>query len=62
MTQEEKFKKVTTDIIEAIDKLDYNDKEMELMKVQIEYILYLMTKDLDTYNNDLKILDMRLRK
>lgn len=62
MTQEEKFKKVTTDIIEAIDKLDYNDKEMELMKVQIEYILYLMTKDLDTYNNDLKILDMKLKK
>lgn len=62
MTKEEKFKKVTTDIIEAIDKLDYNDKEMKLMKIQIEYILYLMTKDLDTYNNDLKILDMRLRK
>ena len=55
---EEKFKKVTTDIIKAICKLDYEDIDSKVMKVNIMLNLNHLFNSYEDYN---KVIDTLMR-
>ena len=55
---EEKFKKVTTDIIKAISKLDYEDIDSKVMKVNIMLNLNHLFNSYEDYN---KVIDTLMR-
>ena len=54
------FEQVSTDIIKAISELHYEDKEKELIKLQIQYVLCKMTMTQKQFEEDIKVLDMPL--
>lgn len=53
------FEQVSTDIIKAISEIHYEDKEKELIKLQIQYVLCKMTMTKKEFEEDIKILDMK---
>jgi len=53
------FEEVSTDIIKAISELHYEDKEKELIRLQIQYVLCKMTMTQKQFEEDIKILDMK---
>ena len=53
------FEQVSTDIIKTISELHYEDKEKELIKLQIQYVLCKMTMTQKQFEEDIKILDMK---
>ena len=53
------FEQVSTDIIKAISELHYEDKEKELIKLQIQYVLCKMTMTQKQFEEDIKVLDMK---
>ena len=53
------FEQVSTDIIKAISELHYEDKEKELIKLQIQYVLCKMTMTQKQFEEDIKALDMK---
>ena len=55
------FEQVSTDIIKAISELHYEDKEKELIKLQIQYVLCKMTMTQKQFEEDIKVLDMKGR-
>ncbi len=53
------FEQVSTDIIKAKSELHYEDKEKELIKLQIQYVLCKMTMTQKQFEKDIKVLDMK---
>lgn len=53
------FEQVSTDIIKAISELHYEDKEKELIRLQIQYVLCKMTMTQKQFEEDIKVLDMK---
>ena len=53
------FEQVSTDIIKAISELHYEEKEKEIIKLQIQYVLCKMTMTQKQFEEDTKILDMK---
>ena len=53
------FEQVSTDIIKSISNIHYEDKEKELIKLQIQYVLCKMTMTQKQFEEDIKILDMK---
>ena len=53
---EENFKKVSEDIIKAISKLEYNDIDSNLIKVNIMMNLNNLLKSYDEYTQSIDIL------
>lgn len=56
------FEKVSNDIIDLITNLHYEDKDKELIKFQIAYILFKMLENEETFNNDIKALDENAKR
>ena len=52
----DKFEEVASDIIRAIDKLDYNDLEKNILCKNIMYNLYKMLESKEEYNRDIELL------
>ena len=53
------FEQVSTDIIKAISNIHYEEKEKEIIKLQIQYVLCKMTMTQKQFEEDTKILDMK---
>ena len=53
---EENFKKVSEDIIKAVSKLEYNDIDSNLIKVNIMMNLNNLLKSYDEYTQSIDIL------
>lgn len=56
------FDEVASDIINLLTDLHYEDKDKELIKFQIVYVLYKMLENEEIFNNDLKALDENARR
>lgn len=56
------FDEVASDIIDLLTNLHYEDKDKELIKFQIVYVLYKMLENEEIFNNDLKALDDNARR
>lgn len=50
------FEKVTNDIFNAIDKIEYSDKSDKACQTQLMLTLYQMLRNEETYNEALKCL------
>lgn len=50
------FEKVTNDIFNAIDKIEYSDKNDKTCQTQLMLTLYQMLRNEETYNEALKCL------
>lgn len=57
-----KFEEVSTDIILALSNIHYEDKEKELIKLEIQYVLCKMTQTRKEFDDDLKVLDDDVRR
>jgi len=53
----DKFKEVSTDIIDLLTNLHYEDKDKELIKFQILYVFYKMLENEEIFEEDIKVLD-----
>ena len=53
------FEEVSTDIIKAISDIHYEDKEKEIIRLNIQYVLCKMTMTKKQFEEDIKLLDMR---
>ena len=51
------FEQVSTDIIKAISELHYEDKEKEIIKLQIQYVLCKMTQTRKEFDNSIMVLE-----
>ena len=56
------FEEVSTDIINLLTNLHYEDKEKEIVKLSIAYVLCKMLQTEKTFNEDIKVLDKNARK
>ena len=56
------FDVVASDIIDLLTNLHYEDKDKELIKFQIVYVLYKMLENEEIFNEDLKALDDNARR
>jgi hypothetical protein len=56
------FEEVSNDIIDLITNLHYDDKDKELIKFQIAYILFKMLKNEQTFEEDIKVLDDNVKR
>lgn len=56
------FDEVASDIINLLTDLHYEDKDKELIKFQIVYVLYKMLENEEIFNEDLKALDENARR
>lgn len=56
------FDEVASDIIDLLTNLHYEDKDKELIKFQIVYVLYKMLENEEIFNEDLKALDENARR
>ena len=56
------FEEVSNDIIDLITNLHYEDKDKELIKFQIAYILFKMLKNEQTFEEDIKVLDENVKR
>ena len=59
---QDNFEEVSTDIISAISKMHYEDREKEKIKFQIMYVLCKMVKDENTLKENTLILDRQRRR
>ena len=58
----DKFEEVSTDIIDLITNLHYEDTEKEIIRLNIQYVLCKMTMTKKQFEEDTKILDRQRRK
>lgn len=56
------FDEVASDIINLLTNLHYDDKDKELIKFQIAYILFKMLQNEKTFEEDIKVLDDNARR
>ena len=56
------FDEVSTDIINLLTNLHYEDKEKEIVKLSIVYILCKMLQTEKTFNEDIKVLDKNAKR
>lgn len=56
------FEEVSNDIIDLITNLHYDDKDKELIKFQILYILFKMLQNEKTFEEDIKALDENVKR
>lgn len=56
------FDEVSSDIIDILTNLHYEDKDKELIKFQIIYILFKMIQNEKTFIEDIKILDDNVKR
>ena len=56
------FDEVSTDIINAISNLHYEDKQKEMIRLKIMYVLCKMVENEQVFNNDVKALDENERR
>lgn len=56
------FDEVSSDIIDILTNLHYEDKDKELIKFQIIYILFKLIQNEETFIEDIKILDDNVKK
>lgn len=56
------FDEVSTDIINAISNIHYEDKQKEIIKLKIAYVLCKMMQDEKTFNEDIEALDNTVRR
>lgn len=56
------FEEVSNDIIDLITNLHYDDKDKELIKFQIAYILFKMLQNEQTFEEDIKALDENVKR
>lgn len=57
----DKFEIVSTDIIDLITNLHYEDREKEIVKYKIAYVIAKMLQDEKTFNEDTQALDRQRR-
>lgn len=58
---QDNFEEVSTDIIKAISKMHYEDREKEIIKFQIMYVLCKMVQDENILKENTLILDRQRR-
>ena len=56
------FEEVSLDIIDLITNLHYEDKEKEIIKFKIAYVIAKMLQNEKTFNEDTQILDKQRRR
>lgn len=56
------FEEVSTDIINAISNIHYEDKQKEIIRLKIMYVLCKMVQDEKTFIEDTEVLDENLRR
>lgn len=56
------FEEVSLDIIDLITNLHYEDKEKEIIKFKIAYVIAKMLQDEKTFNEDTQTLDKQRRR
>lgn len=56
------FEEVSNDIIDLITNLHYEDKDKELIKFQILYVLFKMLQNEQTFEEDIKVLDDNVKR
>lgn len=56
------FNEVSNDIINAISNLHYEDKEKEIIKLKIAYVICKMVENEQVFNDDIQILDNNVKK
>lgn len=56
------FEEVSLDIIDLITNLHYEDKEKEIVKFKIAYVIAKMLQDEKTFNEDIETLDRQRRR
>jgi len=59
---QDKFEEVSTDIIKLISELHYGDREKEIIRLNIQYVLCKMTMTKKQFEEDTKTLDRQRRK
>ena len=59
---QDNFEEVSTDIISAISKMHYEDREKEIIKFKIMYVLCKMVQDENTLKENTLILDRQRRR
>lgn len=56
------FEEVSTDIIDLITNLHYEDTEKEIIRLNIQYVLCKMTMTQKQFEEDTKTLDRQRRR
>lgn len=56
------FDEVSTDIINAISNIHYEDKEKEIVKLKIAYVICKMVENEQVFNDDVQALDNNAKK
>ena len=56
------FEEVSSDIIDLITSLHYEDKDKELIKFQILYVIYKMLQNEQVFEEDIKVLDDNVKR
>ena len=56
------FEEVSLDIIDLITNLHYEDKEKEIIKFKIAYVIAKMLQNEKTFNEDTETLDKQRRR
>lgn len=56
------FEEVSMDIIDLITNLHYEDREKEIIKFKIAYVIAKMLQDEKTFNEDTETLDKQRRR
>jgi len=56
------FEEVSTDIIDLLTNLHYEDKDKELIKFQILYVFYKMLENEEIFEEDIKVLDDNVKR
>ena len=57
-----KFEEVSTDIIKLISELHYGDREKEIIRLNIQYVLCKMVQSKRQFEEDTKTLDRQRRR
>ena len=58
----DKFEEVSTDIIDLITNLHYEDTEKEIIRLNMQYVLCKMTMTQKQFEEDTKTLDRQRRR
>lgn len=56
------FEEVSSNIIDLITNLHYEDKDKELIKFQILYVIYKMLQNEQVFEEDIKVLDNNVKR
>ena len=60
--EENYFEEVSTDIIDAISKLHYEDRQKEILRLKFMYVFCKMMQSQKEFDEDIKILDRQRRR